>query len=313
MMRREMVLNQASVHAPSASRDCVSHWLRDLAAGVAELQQTQVVGSQCRMCKTLYETVCQPGFTLWDALVGLGRSHREEFRFLAGLLNKAPLLEGVDAESTSRYWGCEGLSLTSSEGDPLLLCAIMDSVAVGLPSGEVWDKDRVTVQFKELLPDGSWGDAVEEIDNLTRAVHANPIFQRHQQRMTQAADPVSLWTERERMFPALAFGPEVEDNLKKEAKNLSTIIGKLIALNRVTGAWEEGPAPDWPSLVTNESDKVRQNPRLLAHRRFRSGDGTTQVFTWHARFGSLGRIHLRFDSNTRNVEIGYIGRHLPLA
>ena len=313
-MRREMVLNQASVHAPSASRECIFDWLRDLATGIAELQQAQVVGSQCRMCKPLHDTVCQQGFSLWEALLGLRRLHREESNFLAGLLNKTPLLEGIDAETESRYWGCEGLPLTPVEGDPLLLCAIMDLVAVGLPSAPVWDKDRVTVQFKELLPDESWGDAVEEIDNLTRGVHANLILRRHQQRwLSQATDAVSLWEMRDRIFPALAFGLGVEDDLKKEAQNLGTIIRKLIALDNAASAWEDGAAPNWPIRVTDESESVHQNRRLLAHRRFRSQNGTTQVFTWHARFGSGGRIHLRFDSTTRRVEIGYIGRHLPLA
>lgn len=313
MMRREMVLNDSSVQAPNASRERVSHWLQDVAAGIAELQRKQVVGNECRLCKPIYETTCQPGFTLWDALVWLRESHREESNFLAGLLTKTPLLEGVGAETESRYWGCEGLSLGPGEGDPLLLCAIMGSVAVGLPSEDVWDKDRVTVEFQELLADESWVGAVQEIDNLTRSVHANPIFQRHQERFAQAPDAASLWTRRREIFPALAFGPGVEENLKREARNLSTITGKLIALDQAAAAWKEGPAPDWPSLVTDESNTVHQSPRLLAHRRFRSEDGTTQLFTWHARFGGGGRIHLRFEVGTRRVEIGYVGRKLRVA
>ena len=33
----------------------------------------------------------------------------------------------------------------------------------------------------ELLPDGTLGDAEEEIDNLARSVHAGPIGDRHRQ------------------------------------------------------------------------------------------------------------------------------------
>ena len=313
MMCREMVLNQGSVYAPGASRECVSNWLRDVAAGIADLQLRQVVGKEWRMCKPLHETICQPGFSLMDAIFGLRRSHRDVFNLLAGLSTKMPLLADVGADTKSRYWGCEGLSLTSDQGDPILLCAIMDSVAVGLPSGDVWDKDRVTVEFEELLPDESWGKASEEIDNLTRSAHAGPIFQRHQERLIQETAPSALWAKRAQILPALSFGPDVEGNLQREARNLHTIIRKLIALDRAAEAWEDGPVPDWPSLVTDESRHVHSNPRLLEHRRFCSQDGTTQTFTWHARFGSGGRIHLRFDSGTRRVEIGYIGPHLPLA
>lgn len=55
------------------------------------------------------------------------------------------------------------------------------------------------------------------------------------------------------------------------------------------------------------------NPTLKASRFFRNGAGVTELYEWHARFGSSGRIHLRFDAALRSIEIGYIGSHLPLA
>jgi hypothetical protein len=45
-------------------------------------------------------------------------------------------------------------------------------------------------------------------------------------------------------------------------------------------------------------------------RTFRGADGDSHDFEWHARFGSVGRIHLRFEAEGRLVEIGYIGRKL---
>ena len=47
-------------------------------------------------------------------------------------------------------------------------------------------------------------------------------------------------------------------------------------------------------------------------RMFQSHRGTREIFEWHARFGDGGRIHLRFDPPSKEVEIGYIGPHLPL-
>ena len=46
-------------------------------------------------------------------------------------------------------------------------------------------------------------------------------------------------------------------------------------------------------------------------RRFKSVNGEPMLFAWHARFGRGARIHLRFDARTRQIEIGYIGVHLP--
>ena len=65
-------------------------------------------------------------------------------------------------------------------------------------------------------------------------------------------------------------------------------------------------------MVTPESTRVMRDPVLREARGFRSHRGTREIFEWHARFGSGGRIHLRFDPDSREVEIGYIGPHLPL-
>ena len=64
--------------------------------------------------------------------------------------------------------------------------------------------------------------------------------------------------------------------------------------------------------MTPESSTVMKNHKLREERRFRSQTGAIELFEWHARFGSGGRIHLRFDPASREVEIGYIGNHLPI-
>ena len=55
-----------------------------------------------------------------------------------------------------------------------------------------------------------------------------------------------------------------------------------------------------------------EHPALIEERRFRSCSGNTKIFEWHALFGNSGRIHFWFDAQTKEVEIGYIGKHLPL-
>ena len=66
----------------------------------------------------------------------------------------------------------------------------------------------------------------------------------------------------------------------------------------------------WPTLVTDESKSLKQKDP--DSRRFASCRGTRELFTWHARVGNGYRIHLRLDAGLREVEIGYIGPHLPL-
>lgn len=78
--------------------------------------------------------------------------------------------------------------------------------------------------------------------------------------------------------------------------------------------WPEvgGGVPQWKSKVTDESESLRNNAKKREKRRFKSCDGTHQLFLWHARFGDSGRIHLRFDPSLYEIEIGYIGLKLRL-
>ena len=64
--------------------------------------------------------------------------------------------------------------------------------------------------------------------------------------------------------------------------------------------------------MTPESESTMDDPKLREMRRFRSHRGTRELFELHAKFGD-SRIHVRLDAKTREVEIGYIGKHLRVA
>ena len=309
---RQMVLNHASVHAPGSSREAVVHWLVDLSKGMGRLIADGVVDKLLRTDKEPYQTPCLADYSLHDAFLGLQREgHREQFQFLARLTTKSPLLRDMPKHVEHRFLGCEGVSVPPEDSEPLVLCAVANSVAVGLPSAPSWDQDQVTVQFNELLPDETFIEKSEMVDNLTRYQHAAPISQRHSERLARDSDPTSLWENKQTYFPDLMFGPGVENNLKAHAGLFDTIVGRLIDINRSAAEWKTqgGPTPTWGTKVTDESQLT---PKHLNKRRFTSCRGTQELFTWHARVGKHYRIHLRFDAGQREVEIGYIGPHLPL-
>ena len=312
---REMILNHASLFAPDSDRGSVSVWLRDVASGMGQLVTDGVVEKSLRMSQVFHETRCLPDYSLWDAFNGLRDSgFRDEYLFLARLAAKVPLLSEADECVKDRFLACEEQTLPQGDGEPLVFCAIVDGIAVGFSSQPAWDRDRITVSFNELLPDESIQETTEEIDQLTRAAHAGPICERHRDRLRAGSSPATLWANREEIFPNLVFGPGVEANLKEYASLFQTIVGKLVDLDRSAGEWkvEGGPAPRWRTKVTPEDPDQMKNAAFRATRRSPSHDGTRRIFEWHARFGSSGRIHLRFDAQSREVEIGYIGPHLPL-
>lgn len=224
-----------------------------------------------------------------------------------------PLLQDLPGDAEDRVDSCEVAGMSSEEGTPLLLCALQDWVAVGLPSSPDWDRDSVVVEFDELLPDAT--DATAErrsksVDNLTRREHAAAVSLRHRQRLAQEGDATSLWNDRKVCFPSIEFGPGVKDDLRDQETNFATIVKKLMDIDQAAAEWKAqgGPAPKWRTKVTDESTSL--DPKYLNERRFPSYRGTMALFTWHARFGSSGRIHLRVDAPSREIEIGYIGPHL---
>ena len=312
---REMVLNHASLRVPEGSRDTITDWLRHLASGMGQLVSAEVVRVGLRTGQDIHEVPCSADYSLFNAYQLLRQAgYREEYQFLAGLVTKTPLLHEVGEHVEDRFRGCEGKTLPPEDGEPLVLCAITDWIAVGFPTEPIWDRDRITVSFDELLSDGTIGDASEEIDQLTRSAHADPICDRHRARLGKDSDPLTLWENRQTNFPSLAFGPDVEKNLKEHANLFTTIVAKLTDLDQSAREWRKvgGPAPPWRTNVTPESPSVMNNPNFRRMRVFQSHHGIQKTFEWHARFGNNGRIHLRFDPASKEVEIGYIGPHLPL-
>lgn len=315
---REMVLNHASLSAPD--KFTVLDWLKDLAFGMIELNQNRVAQSVLRASRDLYSIQCHPYESLWDAYLDLDRESRgQEYLFLMQLADKSPLLRDVDQEIKDRFRlceavGCDAKTLSSEDGKPLVLCAITDGIAVGFPSEPIWERDQLDVSFNELIGD-SIDEVVETIDNLTRSAHAKPILQRHRANLRKCSNYKELWSNRTAIFPNLLFSPGVERQLERlDHALLRTIINKLASLDEAAGEWpvKGGPSPQWRSHVTDETDSVKNNPRLREARKFRSRKGSNELFMWHARYGNSGRIHLRFDASTYEVEIGYIGPHLPL-
>ena len=315
---REMVLNHASLAAPD--RRIALKWLQDIATGMASLVQSGVTESSLTMRLHPYETPCLADGSLRDMYFALGKQGaRDESLFLLRLSTKVPLLSEAEPDIEDRFRMCEALrceakTLPTEDGEPLVMCAITDGISVGFPSEPVWEQERITVTFDEMLSNGCIVEASEIIDNLTRSVHAQPILARFRAELRQLTSPAALWKARETAFLNLKFGPDVENHLAGLVRaNLTTVVNKLAILDEAASQWREigGPAPQWTCKVTDESASVFHNEKLREARRFRSYRGTRELFTWHARFGS-GRIHLRIDANTREVEIGYVGPHLPL-
>lgn len=308
---REMVLNRASLSAGDAR--AATGFLKGVAVGMSQLVRENVTGYSLRTDRDFHEIECAPGVSMQDAVHKVrGAGARDEFGFLIRLATKAPLLEGVDREAEHRFLTCETTSFSPEDGAPLLLCALTGGIAIGFPTCG-WDRDRLTVGFDELLSDGAFSRESEDIDHLARSDHAAAICDRHRERLRKGLSAREFWSKRATAFPNLVFGPDVRRHIE-EISHFHTVVGRLIELDSAAGNWrgDGGAAPPWTCHVTNESATTRNDPKLSEARRYRSNSGERRAFFYHARCGSGLRIHLRFDRERYEVEIGYIGPHLPL-
>ena len=302
-----MVLNHVSLVSPNLHT--ALEWLKDLARGMAQLRE--IAQSSIRMRVPVHEIRILPDCSLHQAYQELRKAgERDEYVYLMKLITKYPFLTEVESDIRNRLFACEAKQLPQEDGEPLVLCAITNWIAVGFPSSSVWDSDQLTVHFNELLPDGSIDETSETVDNLARSEHAPLICERDHLTLLRVQSLAELWQKKEVTFPNLIFGPEVElPSLFSDA-----IVKKLTALDKSAAEWRNvgGSAPPWTCKVKPESERVHKNKKLLNERRFMSQRGTRELFEWHAPLGSGFRIHLRFDTETQEVEIGYIGPHLRL-
>lgn len=269
------------------------------------------------MRRGIHEIRCLPECSLFDIAMDLRRSgSRDEYEFMLTIAARARWTDDIDAAALDRLLSCQQRGLPGPDGEPLMLCVVMGGISVGFPSNALWDTDRLNIRFEELLPNGTIEPGTENIDNLTRCAHARAIAERHRSWLRSCSSAAELWQRRGEVFPNLLFGPGVEADLVKLGGELAGVARKLSKLNTVAEAWKDtgGGAPGWETVVTRESASTRNDPKLMKARCFDSAHGGKATFEWHARFGSGGRIHLRFGARTqeREIEIGYIGPHLPL-
>lgn len=306
---REMVLNHASLTSPDLYT--ALSWLKDIVIGMRELTTERVAQASLTTCIPEHEIRILPNCSWVDARQELRKAgERDEYIYLMKLMTKYSFPTEVELHAKNRIRVCDAKQLSPEDGEPLVLCASRDWIAVGFPSDCIWDSDRLTVDFNELLPDGSIKETSETIDNLARSEHAIIMCERDHLALLRVKNIRELWEKRGEVFPNLVFGPDVE----LPSKFPDATVKKLTALNKSAAEWRQigGPVPCWKCKVTPESERVHKNKKLLDERRFMSQCGTRKLFEWHAPLGRGHRIHLRFDAKTQVVEIGYIGPHLGL-
>ena len=316
---REMVLNHASLVADN--RYVATEWLIGLSKGISAIRGDGVVKGPMRVAKYFNEIQCTTDATLFDLTIAMLSTRAKEEAKLLMELNSTSISLPLDEPDRGLVTGNSELRLTEpsdpplpmADAGPLLYCAVNQGTSLGFPSSCTWDRDEIEVQFERVT---AYVSAITElVDNVTRPEHAEAICERHRANLRAIANFDELWEHRASAFPNLVFGRDIRRQLENvNPKHRSSIIRCLRHLEDASREWQRkgGSMPPWSINVRNESDSVKQNRRLNKRRLFRTQSGKKEFFMWHADYDDGGRVHLRFDAETKKVEIGYIGKHLPL-
>ncbi|WP_308920634.1 hypothetical protein [Janthinobacterium sp. J1-1] len=310
-----MIFNEASLAPTTWLIGSASTALVNLACGMTALAKVTNLGRSLRLPREMSEIKISGETTFYDLLVLLVRDPktRQEASYWMGLATKSPLLAELPCHVKDRFLGCEPAIKNVYGTDSLVLCALQAAIAISLPTDKIWENDQLTVNFEELLQDGSIVQATEKVDNLAGRSQADQIIIRYNDCAFNNIRSSNFWSEREKIFPSLIFGLDVERNILEIGDNqFETILGCLKDLDTSANKWNKTTPLIWGRKVTPESHSVMSNPKLKEHRFFKNHKGKTQLYELHARYGSSGRIHLYICPDNFTVEIGYIGQHLPL-
>jgi len=150
--------------------------------------------------------------------------------------------------------------------------------------------------------------------------HQNWIRNSYTDKFDKIGPPEDLkkfWKELEKRFPMLIFPPHVEEmlnyygsvnnpNFKKVASYLKRLNVHLLQVNMGRAAFDNIPGD-----VSLESEKtLNKHPGT---RNFKVLDGSTELFSLHAKPGGNVRIHLFPIPDENKYVVGYIGPHLAIA
>ncbi|KAF0213619.1 MAG: hypothetical protein FD139_2151 [Methylocystaceae bacterium] len=184
------------------------------------------------------------------------------------------------------------------------ICAVTNSVLTSLPRDSTWDYDRMAFV--------SYGETFS-FDHVAQIAHAISIQERRIAGVRASLDPRSFASLRDRAFPNLQFGSDVDTQVSRfNAILLPLLFKRLAELDNKVVIWRSRSCacyPDGSPEVARESLATMQ--KYSEARRFRDSDGQMRTFEEHVWIDRTHRIHLFRDMNARRIEIGYVGPHLP--
>lgn len=308
-----LVFNELSAHnlAPSRhqAREQTTNLVRAMAAVVSEQSTTLVTIQDFE----IHQALLAENYTVyqWSHDERVDRDLRNYFLKIS---TKMRFEQDVSDAVKDRFYLSE-FHFQQRQAGGLGLAWLLDTTAVSLPSEEYWLRTHIPVRRKWLENAVTEREEDVKVLNLSEMTHVPVVSDELTGKAQEFLKdkPLTLAERKALCFPHLTFGLDVDTQIAElSVEILHMTIAKLIVLDSAVRNWrrEMTEEPVLPK-VNPESEATMQ--RYGKEREFRSAGGEKKVFNLHAMMGSGYRVHFRIDKEHKNLEIGYIGEHLPTA
>ena len=307
---REPVLNSACVGLGLTNMDDAISATMDIEQGLISLFSSGHILKQLRLHAPLHEIEIFSGVTLYDVFLEICNRTSDRGRFLMLMATKCPIDKDLADEKLADLinWRLT----THPDCLSLLLCAVSD---VRIPISLSWDERWATSPLKvTVCRDNNKSECLRElyVHNVFSFQNAKEIVEIFNNDILNSIDLFNLWYQKGVLFPRLKFGPGVQNDLQGVGPEIyRAAVGRLSELNRAAVEWEISGAasPTYFSKVTGESGATMK--KFGNRRIFLSAEGKNETFEKHAWVPMGHRLHLRELHDTKLIEVGYIGTHLP--
>jgi len=197
---------------------------------------------------------------------------------------------------------------------------LLDQLAISLNSAIYWQPKLIKIAHEELTQDAEIEESEAEAKNCCYwRDWEQYLAEFNAERQANLKKGNELWEQREAVFPGLRFVGNTNKQLTKLSLNdtvynqLYTALKNLNDYCSIQGAdYSLKSISEVTRLdISDESDTVKQNPRLRSWREFKIGE-ERYFFGYHVKnFSGALRLHFKPFPEENLIYIGYFGKHLP--
>jgi hypothetical protein len=306
----DVVFNELSCERPAIDCDKARVWAESFVLTMREVMQ-RGVKRRVRSTRDLQQLELGPRYYWWDWQKdrAVRLELRQYFRLVA---TKYPALTD-EPEIEQEMHGCDYF-FGGRRAAGLGIACRMDSLAISMPSSNVWDTPLLSLEVHELREE----DVEERAENVHHASRPEHVRDTHSdwiKRRLQSVveDGAELWRRSGQFFRSLVFCRAVAGQMNAIPKTaLASVMRGLFHLDDYARGWTSGGFDSKQVTCDVSPESPSTMAQFAEERTFPCPDGRPVAFSWHAKVGSW-RVYFDWKVGPGRLLVGYVGKHLRTA